>query len=127
MYFYKSYQRFTFVLLVCFFFAFAATARTFNLMDGDVINGEVQDYDIRSDRVTFKTANGRSTVKADDLDNDSYRYVREWDALRQFSNPDNCRITLYDPEKLNIRPNTFRKDLNFWKILTRLKFLFCGK
>ena len=61
----------------------------------------VQDYDMRSDRVTFKTANGRSTVKADDLDNDSYRYVREWDALRQFSNPDNFRITLYDPEKLN--------------------------
>ena len=55
-------------------------------MNGDQIEGMVQDYDMRSDRVTFKTASGRSTVKADDLDNDSYRYVREWDALREFSN-----------------------------------------
>ena len=90
-----------FVALICFIPAVTANARTFNLMNGDQIEGMVQDYDMRSDRVTFKTASGRSTVKADDLDNDSYRYVREWDALRKFSNPDNFRITLYDPEKLN--------------------------
>ena len=90
-----------FVALICFIPAETAASRTFNLMNGDQIEGVVQDYDMRSDRVTFKTASGRSTVKADDLDNDSYRYVREWDALRKFSNPDNFRITLYDPEKLN--------------------------
>ena len=101
MYFYKSFIRFIFVVLICFNPAVTATARIFNLMNGDQIEGMVQDYDMRSDRVTFNSASGRTTVKADDLDNDSYRYVREWDALKKFSNPDNFRITLYDPEKLN--------------------------
>ena len=101
MYCYKSFIRFIFIALICFFLAVTAAGRTFDLVNGEQIEGMVQDYDMRSDRVTFNTASGRLTIKADDLDDDSYRYVREWDALRKFSNPDNFRITLYDPEKLN--------------------------
>jgi len=101
MYCYKSFIRFIFVALICFFLAVTAAGRTFDLVNGDQIEGIVQDYDMRSDRVTFNTASGRLTIKADDLDDDSYRHVREWDALRKFSNPDNFRIILYDPEKLN--------------------------
>ena len=101
MYFHKTYKSCILIFLICFFASLSTIAQTFKLMNGDTVEGVIQDYDMRTDRVAFKTSNGRKTVKANDLDNESYKFVREWDALRKFSNPDNFRITLYDPEKLN--------------------------
>ncbi|MFL2859881.1 MAG: hypothetical protein ACJ0BW_03975 [Pontiellaceae bacterium] len=76
-------------------------ARVFTLMDGTTVEGQIQDYDLRSEKAIIRTKLRRKSIKADDLDNESYKYVINWDAARQFGNPDKFRITMYGPEKIS--------------------------
>ena len=90
------------ILILVFLLIFNdSSARTFTLMDGTSLEGKIQDYDIRSDKVIILTKTGRKSINADLLNNESYKFVRNWDAVRQFQNPDKFRITMYGPDKLS--------------------------
>lgn len=102
MYFYRLLLLRGVLIIIFAFFIFAlheSQARTFTLIDGKTIEGQIYDYDLRSDRLVIRTNSGRQNLKAEKLNNDSYRYVQNWDAARQFSNPDKFRTTIYGPEK----------------------------
>ena len=103
MYFYKFnfMNTINWLVVVWMLFIHQADARTFTLMDGSTLEGEIQDYDLRQDRLTIRSSSGRKVIKADKLDNESYRYVMNWGAAKQFSNPDKFRLTMYGPEELN--------------------------
>jgi|GEM_PF-5243488 len=80
----------------------SAEMREFATKDGQVIYGELQSYNLKTDKVQFKTDRGkRVQFKAATLLDEDFIYVRDWDAARLFSENNHFRIYLDGPESKN--------------------------
>ncbi|MBT8043174.1 MAG: hypothetical protein KJN98_08395 [Pontiella sp.] len=76
--------------------------REYKTMDGEAYQGEIQDFNPQTDKLTIRT-DGRKTLQlsADTLVDEDYIYVRDWDAVRRFDENTDFRITISCPESKN--------------------------
>ncbi len=81
----------------------AVEARLFSLLDGQTVEGTLQDYDLRTDRVTIQAA-GRRTLRLQGarLADQDFVYVRGWDAARKFKSNEHFRVSVDGPNSINM-------------------------
>ena len=81
---------------------FAWSEHSLTLMNGDVINGTILDYQNRSDLLTLKADDGNQIrIKGAQLSDDSFKYVRSWAAVQAFQDTSKFRLYVYGPNSLN--------------------------
>ncbi|VGO14781.1 hypothetical protein PDESU_03350 [Pontiella desulfatans] len=94
-----------FEALLCFgltVVAADAEVRDFRTQDGKSVRGEIESYKLQTDKLAIKTEGGKTVqLKADDLVDDDYVYVRDWDSVRLFSQNTHFRMYFNGPESLN--------------------------
>jgi hypothetical protein len=74
-----------------------AEVREFTTKDGKAVFGEIIDYDAKTDAVKIKTDQGKTVkTKASTFLDEDFIYIRDWDAVRLFSQNENFRIYLND-------------------------------
>ena len=80
----------------------SAEMREFTTKAGEAVYGEILDYNIKSDAVKIKTDSGKTIQpKASSFRDEDFMYIRDWDAVRLFSENTNFRIYLSGPESRN--------------------------
>ncbi len=76
--------------------------RDYKTMNGEEYRGEIQDYNLQTDKLTLKTDGGkRIQLKAESLVDEDYIYVRDWDAVRRFALNTDFRLSIRDAESKN--------------------------
>ncbi len=79
-----------------------AEVREFTKKDGEAVFGEIIDYNPQTDKVKIRTDNRKMIqMKAASFRDEDFIYIRDWDAVRLFSNNNNFRIYLSGPESKN--------------------------
>ena len=60
-------------------------ARALTLVAGDILQGTIVDYKVGNDMLTFRSDDGKQTrIRGDQLDDESFKYVRSWAAAEAF-------------------------------------------
>ena len=96
--------RLLFIVSLCFLFCSDGDANitSLTLTNGDRIPCSLVDYQLNTDVVTVRAEDGKTRrLKGAQLDDDSFRAVRDWDAIRQFNNPEKFRVYVNGPNELN--------------------------
>lgn len=79
-----------------------AEMREFTKKDGEAVYGEILDYNPKTDKVKIKTdRKGVVMLKAEDFRDEDFMYIRDWDAVRLFSQNTHFRVYLDGPHSLN--------------------------
>ena len=80
----------------------SAEVRDFTTRDGQTVKGEIQEYSLKTDKVTIRQGKGKSVqLKAAALSDNDFIYVRDWDAVRRFAQNTDFRIYLNDAVSMN--------------------------
>lgn len=93
-----------FFISLCFLLAGEVCAKitTLTLTNGERVSCTLIDYQLKTDAVTVRGEDGKNRrLKGIQLDDDSFRAVRDWDAVRQFNNPEKFRVYVNEPTKVN--------------------------
>ncbi|WP_372806696.1 hypothetical protein [Pontiella sp.] len=92
------------VFMVLFFGAAlcAGAVRDFRTRDGKVVRGELFAYNPRTDKLTIVTEKKKTVqLKGNDLADEDYIHVRDWDSVRLFSQNTHFRMYFSGPDSLN--------------------------
>jgi hypothetical protein len=80
----------------------SAEVREFTQKDGTAVFGEIIDYNMKTDAVKIKTDQGKTvSTKAGNFLDEDFMYIRDWDAVRLFSQNTDFRIYLNGPDSKN--------------------------
>ena len=81
---------------------FAWSEHSLTLINGDIINGTILDYQNRSDLLTFRADDGNQIrIKGAQLSDDSFKYVRSWASVKAFEDKSKFRLYVYGPNSIN--------------------------
>lgn len=102
--------------------AVSAEMHEFIAKDGSVVQGEIVDYSVQTDVVSIKSNRGKTIqTKAESFRDEDFKYIRDWDAVRLFSQNTHFRIYLDGPLSRNkwskytwYRPPGKREPIKTW-------------